>query len=411
MSDDEVMSDMSSDGSDGGGDDELAEDELDEDELDKGKSGGGRFSCPSFDVYTTAAVDDLIAGRVAEVMSLLALDHTTALALLLAYNFSEEKVTAAVLKDRTAALSSVGTQDTAGNDPAKKKSKPTDFVCSVCFETAPTDQGLSLACGHIFCRPCWSEHLRAKLDEGGRAVAMAPCPWRGCKAMVGQQVWEALLGPKEVGRYQAAVREQFGVHVFRDVKPCPKEQCSCVVHWHSKVNLPVTCICSFRFCYACHDEDTGDHSPCSCEEVQLWNKKFSSESENLLFIRAHTRMCPQCRSPIEKVTDWGRLCCILGLTNCNQNGGCMHMTCRRCKHEFCWICNGDWRNHKACDPQKPEIQARENSERSAKASPCLIEIMVVLMCSFVCRRSWSGSSTTCIAGSRTKRRQQWRARI
>lgn len=23
----------------------------------------------------------------------------------------------------------------------------------------------------------------------------------------------------------------------------------------------------------------------------------------------------------------------------------MHMTCRSCKFEFCWLCNGDWRQH------------------------------------------------------------------
>ena len=122
------------------------------------------------------------------------------------------------------------------------------------------------------------------------------------------------------------------------------------------MNVPVTCLCGFRFCYACHDEQTGDHAPASCEEVQMWMKKFSSESENLLFIRAHTRMCPKCRSPIEK------------------NGGCMHMTCRKCKHEFCWICFGDWRGHRACDTQKPEIKSREENEKNAKVGVAVTSV-------------------------------------
>ena len=21
------------------------------------------------------------------------------------------------------------------------------------------------------------------------------------------------------------------------------------------------------------------------------------------------------------------------------------MTCKKCKHEFCWLCMGDWKNH------------------------------------------------------------------
>ena len=24
------------------------------------------------------------------------------------------------------------------------------------------------------------------------------------------------------------------------------------------------------------------------------------------------------------------------------------MQCRKCSHQFCWICRGDWMTHKAC---------------------------------------------------------------
>ncbi|CAH3158678.1 unnamed protein product [Porites evermanni] len=37
--------------------------------------------------------------------------------------------------------------------------------------------------------------------------------------------------------------------------------------------------------------------------------------------------CPNCGSCIEK------------------NGGCNHMQCIKCKHDFCWMCCGDWRSH------------------------------------------------------------------
>jgi len=40
-------------------------------------------------------------------------------------------------------------------------------------------------------------------------------------------------------------------------------------------------------------------------------------------------LIPKCRSRIEK------------------NQGCNHMTCQKCKHEFCWICGGDWKDHGA----------------------------------------------------------------
>ena len=39
------------------------------------------------------------------------------------------------------------------------------------------------------------------------------------------------------------------------------------------------------------------------------------------------KRCPACRYPIEK------------------NGGCPHMTCSRCRAEFCWLCRADWKGH------------------------------------------------------------------
>ena len=26
----------------------------------------------------------------------------------------------------------------------------------------------------------------------------------------------------------------------------------------------------------------------------------------------------------------------------SKNGGCSHVGCSRCKHEFCWVCMGDY---------------------------------------------------------------------
>ena len=39
------------------------------------------------------------------------------------------------------------------------------------------------------------------------------------------------------------------------------------------------------------------------------------------------QVCPKCQICIEK------------------NGGCNHMQCYGCKHDFCWMCLGDWKTH------------------------------------------------------------------
>ncbi len=258
------------------------------------------------------------------------------LGLLLQHNFSVEKVTASLLANRSKTLALVGVTDSP-IDPKVKKAKPASLDCSICFSSVPVAESLGLQCGHVFCRECWAEHLRAKLDEGGHNAALARCPWQGCKCVVPAAIWEEFLSAKELARYRSILREEFALS-WKDWKHCPKDDCHNIVNWHGKINTPVSCLCTFRWCYACQDEKIGDHAPATCEEVAAWLKKFSSESENLLYIRANTRMCPKCRSSIEK------------------NGGCMHMTCRKCRHEFCWICFADWKGHSACNSKKPEIE-------------------------------------------------------
>jgi len=43
----------------------------------------------------------------------------------------------------------------------------------------------------------------------------------------------------------------------------------------------------------------------------------------------------------------------------------MHMTCRKCTHEFCWLCRGDWRGHNACNKSQ-EVIDEEAKQSSAK---------------------------------------------
>ena len=48
---------------------------------------------------------------------------------------------------------------------------------------------------------------------------------------------------------------------------------------------------------------------------------------NALWVAANTKKCPRCSTAIEK------------------DEGCNHMSCRKCRYEFCWICMQDWSLH------------------------------------------------------------------
>ncbi|ODV86286.1 hypothetical protein CANARDRAFT_27531 [[Candida] arabinofermentans NRRL YB-2248] len=86
----------------------------------------------------------------------------------------------------------------------------------------------------------------------------------------------------------------------------------------------VECTNHHRFCYYCNAED---HAPALCFLVKIWVQTCKDESKTLSWLSANTKDCPGCQEPIEK------------------NGGCNHMTCKSCHHEFCWVCMSDWSRH------------------------------------------------------------------
>jgi hypothetical protein len=73
--------------------------------------------------------------------------------------------------------------------------------------------------------------------------------------------------------------------------------------------------CQTQYCFMCLNPY---HAPNSCQTIRKWNLKCQDDSETRNYLLVHTQDCPKCKVCIEK------------------NGGCSHMTCNRCKHEFCW---------------------------------------------------------------------------
>ena len=70
--------------------------------------------------------------------------------------------------------------------------------------------------------------------------------------------------------------------------------------------MEIHCSCCFVWCWACGEEA---HKPASCKTVHQWNVKNSAESENISWIRAHTKNCPKCSGlrpapTVGKVVRW-----------------------------------------------------------------------------------------------------------
>lgn len=107
------------------------------------------------------------------------------------------------------------------------------------------------------------------------------------------------------------------------LKWCPAPGCEYAIECkvsHSKLKetVPtVTCQCGNVFCFGCL---LPDHQPSICALVKLWLKKCADDSETSNWISANTKECSKCQSSIEK------------------NGGCNHMSCKKCKYEVLFSC-------------------------------------------------------------------------
>ncbi|XP_072146434.1 probable E3 ubiquitin-protein ligase ARI7 [Setaria viridis] len=167
--------------------------------------------------------------------------------------------------------------------------------CAICFAEYPAGQMRSAGCAHFYCGECWRGDryarfaLRSFVEEGSGRIKWCPAP--GCTLAV-----EYVGGADGDGNADAAA--------------------------------DVFCACRHGFCWRCGEEA---HRPVSCDTVRAWLEKNSSYSATANWVLLNTKLCPQCRRPIEK------------------NQGCMHMTCLPpCGYEFCWVCLDPWKNHRRC---------------------------------------------------------------
>lgn len=217
----------------------------------------------------------------------------------------------------------------------EKKSTPTKKMrggaesstelCLICFDSLSPLELTGLSCGHSFCRECWVSYLTVKIMDEGEADHIS-CP-TDCPLLVDDEMVFHLVSDSRVhSKYRKLITNNF-VANNRRLQWCPNPDCDKLVRTReaqmkgpgSLYCVPVTCSCRRQFCFLCCNEW---HEPVLCHYLWKWRMKCEDKdnTETLNYICSYTKDCPKCHVIIEK------------------NGGCNHMTCRKCHHEFCWTC-------------------------------------------------------------------------
>ncbi|KAI1325551.1 IBR domain-containing protein [Xylariaceae sp. FL0255] len=280
----------------------------------------------SFKVYSPEDIQAQQDEMVDEVNMILEMKKEDAAIMLRHFRWNKERLIEDYMDNPPKVLEVAGLGPSSGIAP--KIEAIDGFMCDICCEDEPGLLSFAIKCGHRYCIDCYRHYLQQKIRDEGEA-ARIQCPTDGCSRIIDSRSLDLLVTPALNGRYRELLNRTF-VEDKDSLKWCPAPDCTnalkCGIKKKDldKVVPTVECGCGYRFCFGCI---LGDHQPAPCELVKRWLKKCADDSETANWISANTKECPKCNSTIEK------------------NGGCNHMTCRKCRHEFCWMCMGLWSEH------------------------------------------------------------------
>lgn len=263
--------------------------------------------------------------QVAEVSTLLEQPHEATAILLRFARWNKERLIEQYMDNQEQVLDKAGLGQEVRRSPPRLE--VANFTCDICCENGP-HESFAMKCGHRYCTNCYRMYLVQKIRGEGEA-ARIKCPGDACNKTIDVKSLDLLLTSDLTDRYHELLMRTY-VDDRENLKWCPAPNCVYAIECGVKkrdlnrIVPTVQCECRYNFCFGC---TLADHQPCPCSLVKKWLKKCEDDSETANWISANTKECPKCHSTIEK------------------NGGCNHMTCRKCRHEFCWMCMGIWSEH------------------------------------------------------------------
>lgn len=192
--------------------------------------------------------------------------------------------------------------------------KPVLSKCGICFATMTFKLVYNCSSCHIsVCAGCTRSYIESKVQDGMVSSRNLVCPTPACSRAFPKRLIEVLTDTEMFQKYKSLLKNQ-----TIGLRFCPRVGCGAALeeplysqHRH------VTCSsCLQESCMRCGG---AFHRIPLCRRVEWKLRKW---------MKQQCKTCPNCLVLIEK------------------NGGCNHMTCTLCQHQFCWRCRRPWRSHR-----------------------------------------------------------------
>ncbi|XP_030626290.1 cullin-9 isoform X1 [Chanos chanos] len=202
--------------------------------------------------------------------------------------------------------------------------------CPVCLvsQSGESDPAPTLCCMHYCCRSCWQEYLTARIEQN--LVMNCNCPITDCRAQPTSQFFYNILTDKDtIAKYENALLRGY-VECCSNLTWCTNPQGCDQILCKENIGSMGTCSkCCWSSCFSCNFPEA--HYPASCSHMSQWMddggyyEGMSMEAQSKHLAKLISKRCPSCQAQIEK------------------NEGCLHMTCAKCNHGFCWRCLKPWK--------------------------------------------------------------------
>ncbi|KAM4770805.1 cullin-9 isoform 2-T2 [Rhinophrynus dorsalis] len=202
-------------------------------------------------------------------------------------------------------------------------------TCPVCVcPLSPEESHLTLCCRHSCCKNCWKEYLTTQIEQN--LVLNCTCPTMDCLAQPTSDFIRNIISSKEIiEKYEKSLLRGFVEGCFNLTWCTNPQGCDRVLCKEGLGSGAACAKCSWLSCFNCSFPEA--HYPASCSHMSQWMddggfyEGMSMEAQSKHLTKLISKHCPSCQAPIEK------------------NEGCLHMTCAKCNHGFCWRCLKPWK--------------------------------------------------------------------
>ncbi len=274
-------------------------------------------------------LDSLKQKEINNIKKILEVDSSNALKLLNVWNWKTNGLIVSYYENSEETLLNSGVF--LNKDGIKITKNTSRLMFSICYNSENMKM-VSLPCDHEFCIDCYRTCIKGKIDQ--RHVSSIKCPRYYCKATLSENDVKKIVSEDYFNKYL-----EYSTHLFvtsrNEIHWCPFPNCTSSVECkltevdYLKKSIPtVKCRSDHEHCFGCGLNES--HEPASCAQVKEWLTKCTRDTQTISWKAKNTRACPNCHVLIQK------------------DGGCEHLTCRVCYHNFCWVCLSPGR-HIVCD--------------------------------------------------------------